>query len=198
MITSLSTQELVLETERLVLRPFELEDVDLAIAMWCDPEVMRYVGDVDDPQEVRDFMPTIIGRGAGGRIGMWAICRQDTGQTIGEVFLWPTPIESEDIDWSQIVPDAYPRDVIEVGYVLLKEAWGQGVATEACKRLLRFAFEQTTLESIYATIDPDNTASLNVLTKCGLCSIGLHRAWGEDSVPWYEITRQDWRNRIRS
>lgn len=194
MITPLPPEALVLETERLVLTPFELDDTDLAIALWCDPEIMRYVGDPDDPQDVRDIMPTIIRRGAGGRIGSWVIRRRDTAEPLGEVFLWPTPIDDDNIDFSQVVPDAYPTDVIEVGYVLLKSAWGQGIATEACARMLRFAFEQTAITDIYATIDPDNAASLKVLTKCGLSFIGQYRAWGEDA-PWYQITRNDWEKR---
>ncbi|MEM6578192.1 MAG: GNAT family N-acetyltransferase, partial [Pseudomonadota bacterium] len=195
MIAPLPPGDLVLETERLILTPFGLEDTELAIALWCDPEVMRYVGDPDDPQEVRDIMPTIIRRGAGGRIGSWVIHRKDRNEKVGEVFLWPTPIDDDDIDFSQVVPDAYPRDVIEVGYVLLKMAWGQGIATEACARLLRFAFEKTTIATIYATIEPENAASQSVLTKCGLYFIGEHRAWGEDA-PWYQITRQDWQERL--
>lgn len=192
MIQKLAPEELVLETERLYLRPFTLEDTDIAIALWCDPEVMRFVGDVDEPHDVRAIMPTVIRRGAGGRIGTWVICRKETEEKLGEVFFWPIPIEQEDIDWSQVVPDAYPRDDIEVGFVLLKKAWGQGYAKEACRRLLRFAFEKTTLDAIHATIDPENLASHNVLIQSGLKGIGLHRAWGEAAVPWYKITRQDW------
>ncbi|MEM7076935.1 MAG: GNAT family N-acetyltransferase [Pseudomonadota bacterium] len=195
MITQLTPDALVLETERLILRPFDRSDEDLAIALWCDPEVMRYVGDPDPVQELRDFMPTVIRRGAGGRIGTWSVARRDTGHRIGECFLLPTPIEHDDTDWSQIVPDAYPDDVIEVGYLLVRDAWGQGFATEACRRLLRFAFEQTAIDCVHATIDPDNAASLNVLTKCGLQFIGLHRAYGADDAPWYRIARHEWQAR---
>jgi len=125
------------------------------------------------------------------------ICRKESREKLGEVFLWPTPIDDDEIDFSQVVPEAYPRDVIEVGYVLLKKAWGEGIATEACACLLRFAFEQTTLTDIYATIDPDNAASLNVLTKCGLHYIGRYPAWGEDA-PWYRITQREWQSRAQA
>lgn len=192
MIEPLSPAELLLETDRLTLCPFDLDDEDLAISLWCDPEIMQYVGDLDTPEIIREIMPKVIQRGAGGRIGTWSIRHKVSGQKIGEVFLWPTPIDEDDIDWSQVVPDAYPRDLIEVGYLLVKDAWGKGLATEACARMLRFAFEQTEIDNVYATIDPENVASLNVLTKCGLKFIGLSRAWGEDDAPWYQIARDDW------
>jgi len=47
MIAPLSPEALVLETDRLILRPFALNDTDLAVALWCDPDIMRYIGAPD-------------------------------------------------------------------------------------------------------------------------------------------------------
>ena len=70
----------------------------------------------------------------------------------------------------------YPAWQVEVGYLLQTAYWVQDYAIEICARLLRFAFEQTTLEDILATTDPDNDESRRVLRKCVMRSIGLRRA----------------------
>jgi RimJ/RimL family protein N-acetyltransferase len=192
MISQLRLEDLTLETERLVLTPIASEDEDIAKAVLCDPEVMRFVGDPETPASVEEHMKDAVKRGAGGRIGIWLITRKDTGQKIGDAVLMPVPIEEEDYDWSSIVPDAYPDAHIEVGYLLVPDAWGNGFATEACKRLVRFAFEMTDLPEIVATTDPENRNSHNVLRKSGLRETGLRRAYAWDEVLWFRIRREDW------
>ncbi len=192
MIMQLSFDALTLETERLILTPYQLEDVDAAKAVLCDERVMRYVGDVMTPEAVEARMPEIIQRGAGGRIGMWLVRRKDTLAKIGDAILLPIPIEQDDTDWSLVVPETYPDAQIEVGYLLVHEAWGQGFATEACTRLVQFFFEQTTLDEVVACTDPDNTNSQHVLQKSGLRRNGVKRVYAEDNVPWFELTRAEW------
>ena len=84
-----------------------------------------------------------------------------------------------------------PHGDVEVGYILKKSAWGKGYATEACRRLLRFAFEETALDEIVATLDSENRNSRHVLEKCGLVYKGMRRAYAEESLD-FRITRQQW------
>jgi RimJ/RimL family protein N-acetyltransferase len=193
MIDPLPPQALVLETERLLLRPMTRADEDIAARLLCDPKVMHYV--TEEPltaDEVAEHMQNAVKRGAGGRIGIWTATRKDTGEKIGDGVLTPVPIDTDETDWSQVVPDAYPADRIEVGYLLIPEAWGQGYATEICARLLRFGFEQTSLAEIVATTDKENAKSQHVLEKCGMRPVGLRRAYGYDDVSWFEMTRSEW------
>ncbi|MBR9847873.1 MAG: GNAT family N-acetyltransferase [Rhodobacteraceae bacterium] len=192
MITSLPHEALILETDRLRLTPFCSEDADIAHRLLEDPKVMRYVGDPITAQAVEDHMANAIRRGAGGRIGIWCVTRMDTGEKIGDCVLTPLPVDSDEIDWDQLIPDSYPRDEIEIGYLLVPAAWGQGFATELCARLLRFAFEETTLPLITAVTDPDNANSRHVLQKCGLRPTGPRRAYAEDNCSGFEITREEW------
>ncbi len=78
--------------------------------------------------------------------------------------------------------------------MLIRSVWGKGYATEATKRLLKFAFEETPLEELVATIDPQNTASRRVLEKCGLVHEGIRRAYAVE-CPGFRITRQQWLER---
>jgi RimJ/RimL family protein N-acetyltransferase len=61
----------------------------------------------------------------------------------------------------------------EIGYVLAHEWWGHGYATEATCRLLAFGFDELGLHKISATCDPENRASVAVLTKCGMHQEGF-------------------------
>lgn len=191
MINPLPSAALLLETPRVTLRPYAVEDLDIARAVLCDPEVTKYVCDPMTPQRVEEVMPDITRRGAGGRLGMWcAVCR-DTGEKLGDGALTPIPVEETDTPWHTLVPDAYPDYQIEVGYMLKRAAWGQGYATEICTALLRFAFERTALGVVVACTDPGNRASQRILRKCGMRPAGTGRAYAED-VPWFEMTRAEW------
>lgn len=198
-IVPLSADELVLETPRLVLRPLvgDAEDLALSIRLFTDPEVVRYVCDTFSEEELTAEMPVITRRGAGGRIGIWSVTRKDTGERIGSSILLPLPVELDDTDWSLVVPERYPEAEIEVGYMLVPEAWGQGFATEACARVLAFAFEMTALDEVKATTDPGNRASQNVLTKCGLRHDGIRRAYDCDCYG-FSITRAAWETQRRA
>ncbi len=105
--------------------------------------------------------------------------------------LLPLPIEEDDRNWDLVVGDDVPDCEIEIGYILKKSAWGKGYATEATKRLLKFAFEETPLEELVATTNSENTASQRVLEKSGLVYEGMRRAYAVD-CPGYRITRQQW------
>lgn len=193
MIEMLPHDRLVLETERLWLTPLTTEDLDIVQALLCDAEVMRYVA--DEPMShaaVEEEMPLSTRRGGGGRIGIWCVTRKDTGERIGDGVLMPVPIEEEEYDWLALRPEVFPQEQIEVGYLLVPSAWGQGFATEICTRLLRFAFEETDLPSVVATTDPENAKSQHVLGKCGLRGLGKKRAYAWDDVSWFEITRAEW------
>ncbi|MGR3313852.1 GNAT family N-acetyltransferase [Roseovarius indicus] len=195
----LSRAELVLETPRLILRPLadDAADLALSIRLFTDPEVVRYVCDVFPEEELAEEMPTITRRGAGGRIGIWTVTRKDTGEKIGSSILLPLPVEVDDTDWSLVVPERYPDAEIEVGYMLVPEAWGQGFATEACNRVLEFAFKKTTLDEVKATTDPGNVASQHVLTKCGLRHQGMRRAYACDCLG-FSVTRAEWETQRRA
>ncbi len=180
-----------METPRLRLRPYALEDDDIARIVLCDPQVTKYVCDPLTPEQLSDAMPRIVRRGAGGRIGMWCVETRATGEKLGDGVLTPIPIDTTDTDWDSLTPDAYPDAQTEVGYMLKPAAWGQGYASEICARLLRFAFEMTALDLVVACTDPDNSASKRVLGKCGMRDCGTGYAYGEE-LPWFEITRAEW------
>ena len=187
---------LELESERLHLRPFAMADVDIAIEILTDPVAARYIGKTYTNDEVTAQMPTVVRRCAGGAIGLWCVIDRRTKEKLGWALLLPLPIEEGDTNWDLVVGDALPDAEIEIGYAFKQSAWGKGYATEACKRLLRFAFEETPLEEIVAVTAPANTASQHVLRKSGLVDEGMRRAYAKQ-CPGFRITRRQWSQQRR-
>lgn len=184
--------ELELLTDRLQLRPLSLEDLDLATEMFTDPEVVRYLSfGFGTAEEIEEELPTSIRRCGGGCIGIWCVIERATSEKLGTGVLLPMPIEEDDTNWDLVQGPDIPDCDIEVGYILKRTAWGKGYATEICTRLLKFAFEQTPLVDVVATIHEDNEKSRRVLEKCGLRSEGWRQAYGEPS-PCFRITREQW------
>ncbi len=183
--------ELVLNSERLLLRPYTATDIDIATELLTDPAVMRYVGETYTMNRVVKELPTATRRCAGGAIGIWCAIDRSTGDKLGHALLLPLPIEERDTNWDLVVGDALPDSEIEIGYLLKKSAWGKGYATEACKQLLRFAFEETPLQEVVAVTAPENVASQHVLRKSGLAAEGTRRAYASD-CPGFRITRRQW------
>ena len=183
---------LELLTERLRLTPLALTDADLAVEMFTDPAVVKYMGgQVESEDGIRRDMAIWVQRGGNGCIGIWTISDLETSEKYGDGFLLPMPVEKDDTDWDLVVPGKMPDVDVEVGYALKPSAWGQGIATEVCRRLLRFAFEESPLKEVVSTIEDGNVRSRNVLEKSGLVCTGRGMAYGEDS-PLFRITRSEW------
>ncbi len=180
-----------LYTDRLLLRPLALEDMDLGIDLFTDPEVARYVGGLCTVQEIDDEMSNAVKRCAGGSIGIWCVVHRETSEKLGTGCLLPMPIEEDDTNWDLVQGPDIPDCDIEVGYILKRSAWGKGYATEICSRLLEFAFEKTPLTDVVACIDDDNHNSRNVLYKCGLQDEGRRRAYGEQAL-CFRIAKDQW------
>ena len=187
--------KLDLHTERLLLTPLAQTDVDLALELWTDPEVVEFVCEVPTEAEIRQEMPDAIKRGGNGGIGIWCISDRRTREKLGETYLLPLPIDEDDTDFSLVVMGQMPDAEIEIGYFLKRSAWGHGYATEVCKRLLQFAFQEVSLNEVVASVDESNVASKKVLEKSGLLDRGRTRCYGKDS-PIYRITRDEW-NKLR-
>lgn len=184
--------ELELFTERLRLTPLVADDVGIALEMFTDPEVLKYVCDVMTAAEIRQEMPDSIKRGGNGGIGIWCIRDWKSGEKFGDTYLLPMPIDREDTDFSLVIMGQMPDADIEIGYFLKRSAWGRGYATEVCKRMLQFAFEKVSLNEVVATVDEGNVASIKVLEKSGLLYRGRTRGYGKDN-PIYRITCAEWR-----
>ena len=152
-----------LETERLILRRFTPDDVNLVTALDADPAVMRYIngGRPTPRDEIRDDYLTswLAYYERGDRYGFWAAIDKGTGAFLGWFHLRPLP---ED-----------PDDEPELGYRLNAAAWGQGYATEGSRALIRKAFEAFGARRVHAATMAVNVGSWRVMEKIGMRQEGL-------------------------
>jgi RimJ/RimL family protein N-acetyltransferase len=182
---------LELQSQRLILAPYTPNDLDLSLVMWTDPSVVEYAGEVMTEPAIKRKMPSWIKRGGDGCIGIWTVSDRSTGEKVGSAALLPMPVEEDDTDYGLVVPGKMPKGDVEIGYFLKRSVWGCGYATEACRRLLQFAFQETRLKEVVATFHPENLASRNVLEKAGFTDRGTMRCYGKDG-PNFRITRDEW------
>jgi RimJ/RimL family protein N-acetyltransferase len=147
----------LLDTDRLRMREFTLDDVDRLAALDSDPEVMRYISrGVATPREVilEKVLPAWLKLYAQPRpIGYWAAQRRQSGEFIG---------------WFHLRADRLSPSELELGYRLLRKEWGQGYASEGTSALLASGFANLPCEVITARALTSNIASRRVMEKCGL------------------------------
>jgi ribosomal-protein-alanine N-acetyltransferase len=148
-----------LETERLIIRDWRLEDAAAAFSVYGDPEVMRYVG-TGQPHEsleqTRVSLRRSILRDKDKAMGFWAIDLKMTGELIGGGLLKYLPDHSD----------------VEVGYHLGKKWWGKGYATEIARALVKYGFEGLNLQKIVGVTYLENVPSQRILEKAGLAHQG--------------------------
>ena len=150
-----------LETLRLSMRVFTLDDFDDLYALNSDPRVMKYIA--DGTVSTRDEVAGILRRFVRYHtlypdLGIWHTSRRDTGAFVGFFALNYTGKSTD----------------IEIGYRLLHNAWGLGFATEGATALQQYGIDDLGLHRIIGVTLPGNKASQRVLMKAGLADIG----WG--------------------
>ena len=148
---------IVLETARLILRELEPADEDALTAMFADPDVMRWIGTggIRTRDDARRTIERERERYTERGWGEWATCLRATGETIGlcGLILWP------DLDGVE---------ELEVAYLLARDAWGQGYATEAASAIRDFAMRELGRERLVSLVYHDNVASAAVARKTGM------------------------------
>ncbi|MFN2560286.1 MAG: GNAT family N-acetyltransferase [Jatrophihabitans sp.] len=181
--------DVFLETERLRLRRFTDGDVDLLTELDSDPAVMHYVtgGRPTSRQEiVDDYLPAFLGyyRRYEG-FGFWAAEERATGRFVGWFHLRP-PDPDEPLD-------------VELGYRLLREAWGQGYAVEGSRALIARAFTEFGARRVSAETMAEHTASRRVMERAGLRFVRTFFMDWPYSIPGdehgdveYALTREEW------
>ena len=159
----------MIETERLILRPFTHDDADRLFDMFRRPEVARWSGNgmpmvsVDEAHVRIDRQPARAGHHPSA--GVFAAERKDNGVVAGMCMLCPIPA-SKDSD----------RDDMEIGWHLHPDAWGNGFATEGATALVGRAFAAA-IPELFAVTDPDNAPSQAVCRRLGMKDLGLRSDW---------------------
>jgi RimJ/RimL family protein N-acetyltransferase len=146
--------KIVLATERLLLREMTPRDADDLALILSDAETMRFYPQPYDRQGVEDWIARNLRRYADDGHGMWAMILQGNQQFVGNCGL-----TIQEIDGARET---------EVGYLVNKAFWRQGLATEAARACLDYAFNHLGRARIISLIRPENLPSRRVAEKNGL------------------------------
>jgi RimJ/RimL family protein N-acetyltransferase len=149
-----SPLSVVLETQRLLLRPFRASDFEAYARICADPEVMRYIGAgvPRSPEDAWREMAFFLGHWTLRGYGMWAAEDRDSHALVGRIGLHD--------------PEGWPA--FEVGWLLDRNRWGEGLATEGGLAAMQYAFDCLGQPHISSLIRPENSASIRVAEKLGM------------------------------
>jgi RimJ/RimL family protein N-acetyltransferase len=174
---------------RVDLRWLTRQDAPALLAVFGDPEVMRFWTSppLENLAGAEDLIEEIHALFGSRQLFQWGIALRETKEVLGTCTLFH-------------LDPAHRR--AEVGFALRRSAWGQGFATEAVGGLLRFAFETLDLHRIEADVDPRNERSLRLLERQGFRREGyLRERWhhlGEiqDAI-LLGLIRREWSRPLR-
>lgn len=142
-----------LESARLRLSPLAPSDFDALYAIYSEPEVARYLlTRPRSPEEFRRPFEQMLELSS--TLGMWMILDKHDGRPIGRCGFYPF---SES-----------PVGAPELAYLLSHSHWSRGLASEAARCCLDFAFHTRGWPEVFAMVRPENVRSAHVLTKLGM------------------------------
>lgn len=151
---------MILETERLLLRPWKDEDRASYARFNADPVARRFYPEVLDADQASAAIDSYIAAAARDGFGFYAAERKSDRVFMGDVGLSPVPAAL-----SKILPG---KPSVEVGWFLGREFWGRGYAPEAAKAWIEYGFQSLGLSEIVAFTSSLNQPSLRVMEKIGM------------------------------
>ncbi|MFI5334183.1 MAG: GNAT family N-acetyltransferase [Chlamydiales bacterium] len=149
-------QPKIIETKRLILRPWRAEDFEPFAAINADPRVMEYFPATLTREESDAYTKRIARELEERGWGLWAVSVRDGAPFIGFIGLAPVQFT------------AHFTPAVEIGWRLGYEFWGKGYATEGARAALRYGFDVLNLEKIVSFTAAQNMRSRKVMEKIGM------------------------------
>lgn len=177
--------EVVIETERLILRPPRAEDLDGWEAFYQDEEAARFLGGVMPRAAAWRLFAVTAGCWWLQGYGMFSVIERSTGRWIGRL--------------GAHTPEGWPGT--EVGWSLLSDCWGKGYATEGAAAVMDWVFDHLGWTEVVHCIAPDNLASAKVARRLGSSLRGpgkLPPPLHDKPIDIWGQTREEWRARRAS
>ena len=154
----------IITTERLLIRPWRLEETDRFFDIHRRLEVARWLSGIPmrEPQEAVERLGRYKAQlAADSRFGAWAVVERTRDVPAGSVLLKPL---------------ANGNGEIEIGWHLHPDSWGRGIATEAATALLAHGFANS-VDEVWAVTHLDNNRSIAVCRKIGMRLLGITTRW---------------------
>lgn len=171
-----------IQTSRLLLRPWRLDDDVAACSIYCAPEVARWLPPdlpaITDPPEMRVALQRWISESdaTGLPLGRWAITDRVTAEVIGGAALLPLPPGRTDL---------------EIGWQIAPGRWGHGYGAEAGHGIAHQAFEKAGASEVFAVVRPGNRRGVATAQRVGMVWVGETDKYYGLTLQVYRLTKAD-------
>ena len=180
----------IIETHRLILRRFTIEDAEDMYNNWAsDPEVTKFLTwPTHTSVEIsRMVLSDWIPRYVDGGYFNWAMEWKENGRVIGNISVVKLNEAAESAD---------------IGYCMSRAYWGRGIMPEALRAVMAFLFETVGVNRVAACHAPENPKSGRVMAKAGMIEEGILRGAGRNNQGicddvWHAMIRSDWESTQR-
>lgn len=168
----------MIETERLLLRDYTLDDFDALYEIMSDPETMQHYPAPFDADKTRNWITWNLENYEKYGFGLWAVVLKETGEFIGDCGITIQNIDGE------MLP--------EIGYHIHKRYWRQGFAKEAARAVRDWVFQNTQYDTIYSYMKYTNIASYSTAVSNGMRKVKEYPDPKNTISYAYAITRSEW------
>ena len=169
----------IIETNRLILREYTLDDFDNLYEIVSDPETMRHYPKPFDEERTRGWIEWNLENYKNYGFGLWAVTLKKTGEFIGDC-----GISIQNID-GELLP--------EIGYHIHKKYWRRGFGSEAARAVRDWAFENTDYNCIYSYMKYTNVGSYSTAIANGMGKVKEYQDEKNKISYAYAITRDEWK-----
>ncbi len=164
------SENFILETTRLRLRPLTMADFDFFYSMQSDPEMMRFIRPAETDTGIIksriEMMENYAAENPG--LGTFLGALKPDGPIVALCVLRHLEYQ--------------PGNDLEVGYLIARDYWGQGLATELTLALGQYGFARFGVDLLKAVVAPENLASQKVLLKCGFVPVGKRVIYDSENL----------------
>jgi [ribosomal protein S5]-alanine N-acetyltransferase len=155
-------------TERLVLRPYQADDLEqLHAVLYSDVDAMRLLGGPRDLAGTRFALERSMTQQDITGFSFWPVIERESGLLVGEAGLFPLSPDGPDV---------------ALGYAFGARWWGRGYATEASRAVVAEAFGELGMDRLVAITREANLGSRHVLEKLGFRMEGVRHVWGAEQL----------------
>lgn len=158
--------EKVLETNRLILRTFTPNDIEVLFELFSDSEVMKHLPGIKSREEIEEWIRLVLKSYRDKGFGPWALICKESKQLLGYCGLY-------------IQQNVDGKNEIEILYGLIRRYWNKGYATEAARAVYEYGKNQLKLNRFISLIARDNLRSVNVAEKIGMKLEKEIHMWGK-------------------
>ena len=155
----MSTRDIVIQTDRLLLLVPSMDDCGALHELWSDPETMKYIGagGVWTREQIEERLQRAMRTQQEHGMTFWTIIERDSGSIIGQ---------------GGLVPIEFDGPEIELGYRLGRDHWGNGYASEIARASAAYGFGALGVDELVAVCYEENLPSRRVLLKAGFHEVG--------------------------